>query len=642
MITPSARPTLRRLAALGTAFGALILSAGWIDTSHPGDPGLPAGRWQVGVARSIAVQDGRARFRVPAPGPTSQTLVIVSTLARESGPFPVRLTARFARTTVNPEPVDDGPRRSPRPADPIPTRKQVRAPSPPSFDRLPPRERTFHMMARDGDPADPGNYVEVGGVLRALGQEVQVYVDTEDVDRVDHPTLAEIVSTFDDRVLPMARSIGPKALDVDGDGRFTVFLSSRLEHLGGGRLAVDGFVRIADLDRGVPAPFGNRCDMMCLNAAMPPGGHLRSVLTHEYMHAVVYTARALHHPDGPVPGPAEEGWLDEAIAHLIEDSAGFSASNIDYRVSAFLSAPERYRLVVDDYYAARLFRSHGNRGSTYLFLRWCVDRYGPGLLPALVRTPLRGVANVEAATGASFAELFRRWTLAMFLSGLGSSETSPASGAHGDGYRSTNLRAPWNGWELAGPRYRRIRPGDPPDQWEAESTSTHYALVDGGAGAVEIEVEGSPDANLQVTAMPMGEDRARLSLAIEPTPGPDGQPMVIARVSEQNGVPVRLSSLSWEPVSPGPNPRADGRHSGSLDMLGIASTFGTSALLPGGSLKSRPILIVGASPEVGPIVLKLIGTDPYGRRVTAWADLNPARPYPAHPLPGSQNRLTPP
>ncbi len=628
MTTASSRPTLGRLAAIGTAFGALILSAGWIDKTPSADSGLPTNRWQVGVARSVAVRDGRARFRVQAPGPTSQTLVIVSALARESGPFPVRLTARHAATAAIPEPADDGPRRSPRPADPMPKprTKTARIPSPASFDRIPPRERTFHMLADDGDPADPGHYVEVRGVLRAVGRKVQVYVESQDVERVERPTLTEIVSTFDDHVVPMARSLGPSALDVDRDGRFTVFLSSRLDHLGSGRLAVDGFVRIADLDRGVPAPFGNRSDMMCLNAAMPPGGHLRSVLMHEYMHAVVYTARALQHSDGPVPGPDEEGWLDEAIAHLAEDEIGFSPSNIDYRVSAFLSAPERYRLVVDDYYKARLFRSHGNRGSTYLFLRWCVDRYGPDLLPALVRTPLRGIANIEAATGSPFDELFRRWTLAMFRSGLDPSRNGPASADHGDEYRSTNLRAPWNGWELAGPRYRRIRPGDPPDCWEAESTSTHYTIIDGGAGAVEIEVEGSPDAHLQVTAMPMGEDSARLSLTIEPGQRPDGRPSIIARVSERNGVPVRLSSLAWEPVLPGPNPRADGRHSGSLDMLGMASVFGTSALPAGGTLTSNAIPITEASSGNGPFILKLIGTDPKGRRVSAWAELNNLRP----------------
>ncbi len=46
--------------------------------------------------------------------------------------------------------------------------------------------------------------------------------------------------------------------------------------------------------------------------------------------------------------------------------------------------------MVDDYYAADLFRSHGSRGSTYLFLRWCADRYGMDLVTRLVQSRFKG------------------------------------------------------------------------------------------------------------------------------------------------------------------------------------------------------------------------------------------------------------
>ena len=408
---------------------------------------------------------------------------------------------------------------------------------------------------------------------------------------------------------------------MDGDGRFTILFSSWLDRLGGGRHAVNGFVKVADLDATVPAPFGNRCDMMYLNAALTSGPYLRTVLAHEYMHAVVYTGKTLDQSDGMELGPEEEGWLDEAIAHLAEDRHGFSPSNIDYRVSAFLSNPERYGLVVEDYFAANLFRSHGSRGSTYLFLRWCVNRYGPELLPTLIRSPRRGVSNVEAATGATFADLFRRWSLAMFLSGMDPS--NPASDASGDGYRSTNLHAPWSDGELAGPRYRRMRPGDPDDRWDAAGTSSHYVILDGdAAGAVEVEVAGPPEAELQVTAMPLGEDRAHMTVSIRASVGADGQPSILARVAEHNGVPVRLSALSWEPLVPGTRPRSDGHQVGRLDMPGIAASFGTSALRQRGELQSRPIPFGDFCPDSGPMVVKVVGTDPSGRRVTAWAELD--------------------
>ncbi len=57
-------------------------------------------------------------------------------------------------------------------------------------------------------------------------------------------------------------------------------------------------------------------------------------------------------------------------------------------------------------------------------------------------------------------------------------------------------------------------------------------------------------------------------------------------------------------------------------MLGIASTFGTSALSAGGTLGSRSIRLKNVHRETGPLVVKLIGTDARGHRVSAWAEIN--------------------
>ena len=273
----------------------------------------------------------------------------------------------------------------------------------------------------------------------------QVYVATEDLDSVGADLVTDIISTFDNQIFPAASSRFGPAPDVDGDGRFTVLLSSWLDHLGGGRYAVDGFVRVADLDPAFRSPLGNRCDMMYLSTALKSGPYVRTLLAHEYMHAVVFGQKGRGDRAGGAPSLEEEGWLDEAIAHLAEDSYGFSTSNIDYRVSAFLAKPERYQLVVDDYYAADLFRSHGNRGSTYLFLRWCADRHGPDLLPALVHSRLRGVANLEGGTGSAFAGLYRRWTLGLVENWL---EPGIANlGEANDGPRSEKRRPQLNEWE---------------------------------------------------------------------------------------------------------------------------------------------------------------------------------------------------
>jgi len=477
------------------------------------------------------------------------------------------------------------------------------------------------MMVRDGDAGSPSNYTAIRGVLKGLGREIQVYVAAEDLEQVSPNLVQDLIVTFDDKIYPLTSGHVGRARDVDGDGRFTILLSSWLDHLGGGRYPVDGFVRVADLDPAYRSPFGNKCDMMYLNTALKTGPHLRTVLAHEYMHAVVFTKKTLRGSRDGRPALEEEGWLDEAMAHLAEDLHGFSMSNIDYRVSAFLTSPESYQLVVDDYFAADLFRSHGNRGSTYLFLRWCADRYGSDLLAELVHSDLRGAASLEAVTGATFADLFRRWSLALFTSGLEPAQEKATSLE--DGFRSINMRAPCEEWELAGPRFTRVSPAGPADCWMALGTSSHFAVVDSSqSSAVEIEVAGPPEADLQVTALPLGANLPRLDLSVSRIQGPRAELRLRARVKEQNGASVRLSALSWEPLAPSPNPHSAGFRCGRLDMLGIAAAFGTAALPAGGELRSRPIPLPGVSPHNGPLAVKVVGTDEKGRRIAAWAELN--------------------
>jgi hypothetical protein len=584
-----------------------VLGALAAGTGRPAPPTPDRGAtWQVGRAVPLQVVEGWARFDVPASAAGSRTLVVVSSLARSPGPFPVRLTTRPVAVAEPVRLAADGP---PPPPAPSPSSSSAipATASRPSIER-PPGERRFSILVRDGDPASAGNYQEVRGVLRAVGKRVQVYVDSADVGRVAPATLRDVVATFDDRVYPeAARTIGT-ARDVDGDGRFTVLITGWLARLGGGRLAVDGFVRAADLDEHLDAPFGNRCDMLYLGAAVAAGPHLRTVLAHEYTHAVIATCKS-------AVGAGEEGWLDEAIAHLMEDRHGFSRSNLDYRVSAFLSAPERYRLVVRDYFAAGLFRGHGNRGSTYLFLRGCVDRFGPTLLQELAQSRLRGTEALEAATGERFEALFRRWSVALAVGGL-DPKADRAAPDH-----PPDLRTPIGDWPLAGPRTTAVgaRGGS---SWSMVGTSPHFVAIDAGPGeAVQVEVAGPPGATLQVTAIRLPDDIPRIELSIDVQAGSGPDPVARVRVRERAGAPVQLVSLSWEPLVPGPDPRTAGFRRDGRDGPALATILGSDRLPARGMLAGGPIPLVGARPAHGPIVFKVVGNDPLGRRVAAWAEV---------------------
>lgn len=603
--------TRHRWLCLSLALGLIALAtlrAGSQDYQRT-QPRPSPSIWGVGRPLSLEVQGGRSRFQVKAPEPGSRTLVVVSALSGAAGPYPVRLTARGVSESLPP---------SLAPAEKlgkanlgVPILPAVPAP----VASIPPHERSFHVLARDGDVASASNYLEIKGQLRAVGERVQVYVDSLDGAVVGEPVLRELVATFDQQVFPIAaKSIG-LARDVDGDGRFTVLMSSWLTRLAGGRHTVDGFVRGADLDPDFAAPFSNRCDMMYLNAALQAGPYLRTIVAHEYTHAVTYSAKTFTGPSGERLGVDEEGWLDEALAHLCEDLHGFSRSNLDYRISAFLSNPERYRLVVEDYFTADLFRSHGNRGSTYLFLRWCADRYGPALLPALIRSSRHGTENLEAVTGARFADLYRQWSLALFFSGIDKH-------VPGDGFRTLDVRASVDGWELAGPRTTRIVPDGGSESWSAAGTSSHYIVVDSSPlGAVDVDISGPAEADLQVTAVPLPADFANLELRAGVESRSGGELYLRAEIHERDGTPVTLSALAWEPLVPASNPHTPIFRRGKLESSALAAAFGASALPGRGTLRSRPIHLEGVTQSRGPLIVKAIGTDRKGRRVAAWAEV---------------------
>ncbi|WP_435010612.1 hypothetical protein P12x_001891 [Tundrisphaera lichenicola] len=594
---------------------AILLARARAGAFDPVETAPARGSWQVGKAIAIPVHSGRSSFDLPASRNGAQTLVIVSALSRDRGPYRIQLSARPIEMAEPIAPMPGSVDQPPRKDAPVP------GPIPPASSEIPRSERTFHLMVAEGDVASARNYRAISARLRAVGRRVQVYVDRDDGPEVEASTLREIVSTFDNEVFPTAASRFGTAFDVDDDGRFTVLLSGWLTRLSGGKVRVDGFVRGADLDSSLGAPFSNHCDMMYLSTSLRAGPHLRTVIAHEYAHAVTFSRKPLANPSRGMVGPEEEGWLDEAIAHLVEDAHGFSRSNIDYRVSAFLSQPERYQLVVEDYYAADLFRSHGNRGATYLFLRWCVDTYGTSLLDQLVRSNRRGVANLEAATGAGFPELFRRWTVALYMSGL-----DPTSTLEG-GYRSVDPRAELEDWILAGPRAAVITPGGPGDSsWLAGGTTAHYALLGGSqTGPLRVEIRGPAEAEIQVTAVPLPAGLGRPELIVRPSTSPDGEIRIEAQVAEHEGTPVRLGALAWERLVPDSDPYSPRFRRDGLDMLGIASMFGTSALPGGGLLRSRPIRLLGVRSGDGPLVFKAVGTDPQGRRVAAWTVVDPSR-----------------
>jgi hypothetical protein len=602
-----ARRRSRGRLGLAVAWSLVIATAAWAEAPEPGRL-LP-----------LAVRDGRCEFVLPTTRPDEKYYLLLGSLARGAGPYAVTVRTEAA----------DGPA-SLAVADPPPDPAWVRRTA--DFrDRLakaargrlaavdyrppgePPRQRAFSLFTRANEFQDPAAYATIVGELRAVGRHCQVYVDRDHPDPAAlQPTVDDVVRTFDEEVFPRACRDFGRALDVDRDGRFTILFTGWLGRLVNGRVAIGGFVRGSDFYRDLAGPYGNRCDMMYLNTDLRPGPLARSLLAHEYTHAVVFSEHVFGGYLPELPRQDEEGWLNEALAHLAEDLHGYSWANLDYRVSAFLSDPGRYQLVVPDYYAAGLFRSHGNRGATYLFLRWCADRYGADFAGRLIQTSLTGTANVEVAAGEPFARLFRQWSAALVLGGTGlvGEELAPV--------RRIDPRRPLGGRLLCGPRDEQMPlAGGPREVRLAGTAAAALLLHSPAAGYTRVSVTAAPGADLQVSLVRLPPLTGRLSLRAVAT-GDDGRGVRL--VLTAHDADLTLEGAAWERLVPTANRPEDTSYSPQTAAdVDARAWFGDVRLKAG---ETRASAVIPLPAWWGPneaAAIKVAATDPAGHRLAAWA-----------------------
>ena len=476
---------------------------------------LPAGRISldsIAVEQPYAIDVAYERARLDLDE-HHRYLLVVGSLSHDHRPHTVKLSANVISATAKLPahkiaPLTNTPTKTNAPR--VETARTHRV------DQQPVNRgqaiRRFHLHVTDGPLDDP-----VVSRLVGEGRKVRVYLDQQQQTRELSPgVIDDVVHLLDDELLPAFRQQMGGFRDVDGDGKFTVLLSPWLGKLQGGKTSLGGFVRESDFRNDIESPFSNRCDMMYLNSSLTAGPHLKTLLAHEFMHAVSFSARL---PSAVRPNglPDEEDWLNEAIAHLAENLNGEGWSNLDYRISRYLSQPQQFPLVVDDYYHAGLWRNHGCRGATYLFLRWCVDEFGVDILKQLIHAPARGRENLKHATGIEFDELFRRWTIALFLSNRAatSGEATETAAENFDGYRSLDLRGQVADWGLAGPRPVRWDLDSAPCTFQLAGTSVAFVSLDvpKSKGKRRIHITGEFGTKLQVTLIKLPSDSPAIEMA---------------------------------------------------------------------------------------------------------------------------------
>jgi hypothetical protein len=564
-------------------------------------------RASLGLALPLEVRNDRCTFCL-STGPADQDhALIIGSLARQGGPFRVHirteLTSSPPSLPIEAVRIDAASRKRVQEwATRLARGRKENPPSPPMpASDPPPRHKVFHLLTSAGSLEDQSNYTTVNADLRAVGHFCQAYLDHDHPDPASlEPLIHDAVRTFDEEIYPKAIHFVGTAVDVDRDGRFTLLFTPRLARLQSGGIPVEGFVRGSDFYRDVAAPFSNRCDMLYLSTDLRPGPRLRTILAHEYTHAVVFCGHVLTPYLPGLPQRAEESWLDEGLAHLAEEAHGYSWSNLDYRISAFLNSPERYPLVVMDYYASGRWRDPGTRGGAYLFQRWCRGVYGDDLPCRLAQSNLSGVDNLETATQEHFAVLFRRWSVALL---------------QGDLWSALNVRergAPPFGRLLCGPCAYELSLAGAAQTIQLAGTAVAYVRLHGpGDPCTRITVTADSGTNLQVTLVPI--PRPRLTLHIEK----DAEGKSVRLILTAHGSAVELQDAAWERISPVGNVALDTSYrADSVPLQTVRAWFGRPILSAG---ETRISTAIPLPPSSGPLVWKVLGKTADGRAVAGWS-----------------------
>ena len=297
---------------------------------------------------------------------------------------------------------------------------------------------TFHIRTSLDVGADRE---AVGADLRALGENIAIYVDDEtpididsdcaddsnDVEESDLPAfgfnncdLEEVVDVFDNNIYPNLTTIFGDASDVDNDCRITVLLSHRVNQLTGGS---DGPGRILKsfAEPGIDLwindlqlnPDSNEEEVIFLYAPDPVGfWNDATVPLDDYLDFDVHgriaiamqdlisyathrqVGKALMDPAEPTDidnPPAEEDWLNDSMGLIAADRTGFGA--IAYRDAwIYLDRAHLLPLV-----SANAMADFEDRGGQFLYLRYMVELFGDAILWDIVHADTtQGIDTIAA------------------------------------------------------------------------------------------------------------------------------------------------------------------------------------------------------------------------------------------------------
>lgn len=274
-----------------------------------------------------------------------------------------------------------------------------------------------------------------------VGEHVVIYQDVNAPSGgLTAQDFAYFGAVFDDPIYTTATAAFGQPSDIDGNGRVIILFTPVVNELtpasSGSGGVVAGFFYGIDLYPRQTYANSNEAEIFYTLVPDPTGRHgnarsrefvlraLPPVLAHELQHMIHFEERR------KVGGSQDVLWLSEGLAHMAEELVAAELEGRGDHDLALLFRREnherafRYLQAVDSIPDSVALIEEENpgtlegRGAQWLFIQYLTGHYGgEAILRALTRSRLNGVANVEAATGTTWPELFARWSVALWADG---------------------------------------------------------------------------------------------------------------------------------------------------------------------------------------------------------------------------------
>ncbi len=304
--------------------------------------------------------------------------------------------------------------------------------------------RGFSVLATLQEPL---RFDSVPATLRFSGDNVLLYLDDRVATAYDEAELAAFGALFDDVLHPVDRAAFGAESDIDGNGRLIMLVTPTVNALvSASACATQGFATgfFYGFDLAGAPPQSNRGEIFYAMSPDPSGTYscphtksdvaalLPTTFAHELQHMISYGQRVVARGQSP-----ELPWLNEGLSHIAEelaaahfearypppsgrsdptqifpDSAGPFIIGDLFNSYRFLRFSEQYSVSTC---APGSFCFTPERGGAWLFLRWLRDATNdPQLFSKLLQSSEQGRANVAAAAGRSFQDLFGDFAIAVW------------------------------------------------------------------------------------------------------------------------------------------------------------------------------------------------------------------------------------